>query len=303
MRLEAGRARLALDGRSMEKIDLLSFYRLGTALRPLCEVTPEMGRLEIFIRCSTAKGQLESLLGSWPGLTVCRKDGLTVIQAVAEWVDTASAGEWKKPMDWMDEVNIRSIANKAKAFETVLRAELQTLATYHVTQKGIYSTPDLIERADNTLPGSIRRRIPRKAREEIRESGKCLAFDNATASGFHMMRATEMVLHQYYLAVCEPKKKAKLGSWAAYLGELRESGDPDAQKVVAMLQQIKDQDRNLIMHPEIVLSSDDAFTLFEVGQSAIIAMAGKLEPTRKRKPDEEKAGQGAEAAAEAGGKS
>jgi hypothetical protein len=46
--------------------------------------------------------------------------------------------------------------------------------------------------------------------------------------------------------------------------------------VLAFLQQIKDQDRNLIMHPEVVLQPDEALTLFEVTKGAILMMAEKL---------------------------
>jgi hypothetical protein len=59
--------------------------------------------------------------------------------------------------------------------------------------------------------------------------------------------------------------------------------DPTVKETVAILQQIKDNDRNLIMHPERVLSSDDAFTLFEIAKGAIMAMAKKLPDTKVAK--------------------
>jgi len=36
------------------------------------------------------------------------------------------------------------------------------------------------------------------------------------------------------------------------------------------------------MHPEIVLTPDEAFTLFEIAQSAIITMAGSLPIVEKK---------------------
>ena len=185
--------------------------------------------------------------------------------------------------------------DKAKKLEGVALAELQILDVYHASQKGIYSTSDLIERADHTLPDSIRAKIPAEAVEELRQSGRCLAFDSFTASGFHMMRAAEAVLYEYDVSICKPKTKKKLDNWGAYILALRKWQDeksgnksPDVEKVIAVLQQIEDQDRNLIMHPELVLSGDDAFTLFEVGQGAIIAMAARLKPKAPRKPSRSK---------------
>ena len=134
----------------------------------------------------------------------------------------------------------------------------------------------MIDRTEKVLPESVLKKISIAIVEEIRQSGRCLAFDVATASAFHIMRATESVIHKYYLQVCKPKSKKKLDSWGIYIAKLSQSQDPQVKEVVALLQQIKDRHRNLIMHPEIVLTPDEAFTLFEIAQSAIITMAGNL---------------------------
>jgi hypothetical protein len=57
---------------------------------------------------------------------------------------------------------------------------------------------------------------------------------------------------------------------------LTDSGDLQAKVVVSILHEIKDQYRNLIMHPEVFLSPEEAFTLFAVAQAAIMAMAERL---------------------------
>ena len=139
----------------------------------------------------------------------------------------------------------------------------------------------MIERAELALPESVRNKLDTQILSEIKESGKCLAFDNATASGFHIMRALEAVIHQYYLVICKPSKAERLDSWAAYIAALRGSTDSTVKETVAVLQQIKDNERNLIMHPERVLSPDDAFTLFEIAKGAMMAMAGKLKDRTK----------------------
>jgi hypothetical protein len=270
-----------LEGTAMERISLPFFYNLGARLNPLAEAEGQKDRLAFSFLIFKVQSDLKSLLDRFPSLVICRSHGLALLQAMDKWVNELLQKTGKE-MDFREGMDVRAIISMAKTFETVLAAELEALATYHVTQKGIYSTPDLVERADNTLPESAREKIPEHVAEELRQSGRCLAFDNATASAFHMMRATELVIHEYYLAVSKPKSKKKLDSWGAYIAKLRQCPDQDVQKVVAILQQIKDQDRNLIMHPEMVLSPDEAFTLFEVGQGAIIAMANKLKRPRKR---------------------
>lgn len=278
----------------MERINLPLFYQLGSQLHPLVEFTAEptnrRGILQVSIRL---RASLHRLLASFPALTVCRASGMALIDAIdatTKWLETATAETWQEPDKSVD-FKFQQVIDTAKEFEVILSAELQTLATYHPEQKGIYSTPQLIEEAENILPSAVLEKMGSNVVEEIQQSGRCLAFDNSTASGFHILRATEAVLHQYYISVCKPKSKTKLDNWGAYIGALHKlSGNTtvkqdvrdDVSKVIALLQQIKDQDRNLIMHPEIVLTPDEAFTLFEIGKGAIIAMADKLQ-NRKTK--------------------
>lgn len=275
---------LRVKGADMEKINLPYFYQLGVQLHPLTQKSVQDDRvIDIIIATFDAEDVTESLLDRFSMLSVCRNCGQELLNAVKE-TRTWFMGLMKEDLDKLQNpdatVKLRfdRVIAKAKEFETILSAELQTLTTYHATQKGIYDTADLIERAENILPPAVLNKIDEKVKEEIRWSGRCLAFDNATASAFHMMRATELVLHKYYLSVCKPKTNKKLENWGAYIAKLGELDDPNVKEVISLIQQIKDQHRNLIMHPEIVLAPDEAFGLFEIAKSAIIAMASKLTP-------------------------
>lgn len=267
----------------METVSLPFFYLLGARLNALAAMDAEGNdRYKIFLTAYQARQQVETLFVSFPYLTVCRAAGDELVAAADKWEKSWMAEPEEKPIALMERIQIRQMATKAKAFETILTAELQILDTYHPLQKGIYSTRDLIAQAECTLPEAIRKRLTTDVVEEIRQSGRCLAFDNATASGFHIMRATEALMHQYYLTVCKPKPppKDRLDNWGEYLTALRACTNPHAHEVAALLQQIKNQHRNPIMHPEVVLTVEEAFTLFEVAQAAIIAMASKLRPPK-----------------------
>lgn len=266
----------------MIKINLPWFYVLGTKLNPLTKLSgfDVSKRLEIIMTSWGVKESVSFLLTSFPDLTVCRSTGTQLIAAidvVNDWVGSL-AGDINRmnASDPYINTKFQNVIDAAKRFEVVLSEELQMLATYCVTKKGIYSIDDLINRAEKAFPPSFLEKLDADIIKEIQQSGRCLAFDNFTASGFHVLRATERVLHQYYLAICNPAKKESLDSWAIYIKELNKNTDSDNQKVVALLQQIKDNDRNLIMHPEIVLSDDDSFRLFEICKSTIMAMADKL---------------------------
>ncbi len=265
----------------MEKVSLPFFYQLGAQLNPLTKFTPTSdNRVDIFLASFPTHTYVHGLMTSptFSTLTVCRAPGLQLIDAilaVQQWMRDTPADKWTDKNASAD-AKFKDVIDKAKQFETVLSAELQTVESYHVSQKGIYSTAGLMENAENMLPPSLRSRIGKDVIQELRQSGRCLAFDVPTASGFHILRATELVLHEYYINVCKPQTPDHLENWGAYIAELKKSKGPSVKETVALLQQIKDNERNLIMHPERVLSPDDAFTLFEIAKGAIMAMAGIL---------------------------
>jgi len=243
-------------------------------------------RLDVWIATFNIATNVRVLLDSPYTLIVCRVAGEELISAIEkgnEWIRETDHKEWGKEGYSADSI-FQQLIEKANKFQTVLSEELQTLETYHAAQKGNYSTTGLIKQAENILPESIRNKMNPNIIEEIRHSGRCLVFDNSTASGFHILRAAELVMHEYYLVTCKPQPKpvGRLDSWGTYLAELKKSTAPDTKKVIALLQQIKDDDRNLIMHPERVLSPDEAFGLFEIVKSAIITMGNKLPTRRKR---------------------
>ena len=271
----------------MEKISLPFFYQLGSQLNPLTkfEYSPEK-RVDLLIVSAQAQISVTNLITSFPALNVCRDTMAQLDDAHKEcwtWFQKVDKNKISDEDSSADQ-KFRNIIEKAKGFEIVLSAELQTLAVYHVTQKGIYSTADLIDRAERILPESALPKLSQSVQEEIRQSGKCLAFDSGTACAFHIIRAVEMVMHEYYLKVCKPSPKPpkRLANWGEYIKKFANSTNPGVKEMAVLLQQIKDQHRNLIMHPEMLLSVDEAFALFEIAQGVIIAMASKL-PILKKK--------------------
>jgi len=274
----------------MEKINIPFFYQLGGQLGKLIELkVNETAPIEVVLAALQADTVVNSLLLQFPVLKVCRATGQALHNQFSDLLKELGGGKFKiqdmsQPIsDPALQFQLQQMVNTAKDFQTLLTAELQNLPSYHVTQKGIYSMTDLIANAEDVFPSSVKDKLNDEVINEIRESGRCLAFDIPTASAFHILRATESVIHLFYVAVCKPTNaKKKLNNWAAYITEFRQSTDADAKRIAELLQQLKDHDRNLIMHPEIVLKPDEAHTLFELVQGVIMAMAVKL-PSQKKK--------------------
>jgi len=278
----------------MEKLNLPFFYQLGVSLNRVAEFQYDRRWRAAFIFLAYRLDlNLRALMESSLTLRACQQPSIELLTSISKAIESYNKvlPNWDKEDNALDNEFI-DVITKARRFETILNAELQTLDTYHVTQKGIYDTTALIQWAEKSLPVPMLNKIGKEVVTEIRESGKCLAFDCATASAFHIMRATEAVLHKYYISVCKPKSEEELDNWGAYISALYNLSEDnnvekavreDVKKVVALLRQIKDQDRNLIMHPKVVLSPNEAFTLFEIAKGAIMAMAGKLPAPKKKK--------------------
>lgn len=122
--------------------------------------------------------------------------------------------------------------------------------------------------------------------KDLNQSGACLAFGMATASGYHAVRSVERVLRAYYVALTgldhirsnDPKKSPRpIGkcNMSTITVALRssEQGDP---KTLAVLDQIRELHRNPLGHPDTFLEVTEAMELFNVCTSAISAMARQL---------------------------
>jgi hypothetical protein len=277
---------LGLKESSVDKFSLSFFYRFGGHLNRIAEMTAEPSNRQLIkYRASFVKDYISDVLVWSAGLQVCQNSGNKLMTAVENMEKWASKATPEQLAQEEGEANLLfgEVVSKAKEFETVLAAELYNLPTYVVTKKGIYTIDGLLDNTEDMFPEPVRTKLNADVIVEIRQSGMCLAFDIPTACGFHILRATELVLHEYYVNCCKPGKLDKLPNWGAYITELKKSTDSDVKETIAILQQIKDNDRNLIMHPERVLSYDDAFRLFEIAKGAIIAMSSKLPMPKTRR--------------------
>jgi len=189
------------------------------------------------------------------------------------------------------------VVNKAKEFETVLANELPGLAIYIVYQKGIYSTDELISEADRHVPESLRDMLSAKAKEDIRQSGRCLAFEVGTASAFHMWRAVESVMNCYHEALTEQtfEQAGVTRNWGKYIEALTKA--KAEKKVTKFLDHIREEYRNPVTHPDETVELDEAFQLFAAGMSAIGQMLRPISEIMEKKAAEEKAKAEAAAAA------
>jgi hypothetical protein len=154
-------------------------------------------------------------------------------------------------------------------FEIILNRELSDLPLYSVEEKGNLSRLKLINGASAGYSAGTLAKLSSRIIEEIDESGRCLAFNRPTACGFHILRALELSTSAYIVANLGAAKLPPQNrcNWGAYIDVLRTGRAP--KEITDLLQIIKDDYRNPIMHPEEILAPEEAANLFCVCQSAI----------------------------------
>ena len=162
-------------------------------------------------------------------------------------------------------------------FEMIFAEEMREAATYRVPNRGIFDTRKLVDDADCTFPAEVLSAVPQKTKDEWRAAGRCLAFGMFTACGFHVARAVEGTLEAYFSAF-NGGPDNRLKNWGQYLDRLENCAGPvlPNPKTLGELKQLKDDWRNPLMHPRVVLEEADARTVFNNGETLVIMMAQEV---------------------------
>jgi hypothetical protein len=255
----------------MQRLSLTYFHDLGAALKPLGALQGNVPFMEVWSDLYEANEKLTSLLGTqwfWGALKSSWPLGSALRNAIQASLE---AGDFSRTFEFPEAFAITSAFN---AFAPVLRAELSVSDAYYVTSKGGYDTLALISNAEILFPEALGKKVE-EATSEVREAGKCLAFELCTAAGIHVLRALELVLKRYFKEVTNGQPLPTNRNIGAYIRKMEELKVGD-KKVLAVLRQIKDLHRNALFHPEDTLDKEGAINLFGIVNSAISAMLREI---------------------------
>ena len=287
--------RLPAKGAAVERISLAWFYQFAVNIHPLLEVkddAPVMDFAGVFTAAGRSLGGFlrSAYAEEMPtSRLLCSSILETIRQYVpASWPEDPKALDWDKELTSIDGSLIRDWVHD---LETVLFPEAQELNVYFVGEYGIHSMRKFVERGELILHSNTRALVPKACIKDLQDAGKCVAFRVFTAAGFHMMRAAETVVREYYKLIVGPLPE-KRRSWGFYVEELRKHDAP--AKVVSVLDQIRDLHRNPIDHPEVFLDEEDAYSLLGITVSAVTTLAREI--GEKRKPEKLEAQDAAAAA-------
>lgn len=250
----------------MRRFNAYELYTCGAQLRDIQLLQEGATRQDYLVPLYLGQHYVQQLLDGHPlPIKVTRQTALALQNVLNKLVQESGPDS---PERRLQSLEISGIQFLLTQFNTILNAELSNLDTYWVEPKGIYSTNDLIEHAENTFSEGVRQELVDETKLDVNEAGKCLAFDLPTAAAFHVWRAVERELRVYYQSWLGQSPGNK--TWNTLTKEL--SGTRAEPKVLAVLDHLRSLHRNPTMHPEDYLTVDEAVTLFGIANSAITAM-------------------------------
>jgi hypothetical protein len=176
--------------------------------------------------------------------------------------------------------DITNLNKFLESFSISLQDEIDRLPMFTVIRKGNLDIHSLVESASAGYPKTVLELIDDFIKREIDESGRCLAFELPTSSGFHILRAVEIGAKAYVHAATGSLPPLRNRNWGEYIQQLTNAGaGPDFIDVLKVLK----TKRNPLMHPQDVLELADAISLFCICQAGIEEL---IQDIRKRSLEE-----------------
>jgi len=255
----------------MIRISLPYIYNLAAQLEPLERLQVGTSYFDVFLDIFGAEDAVSSLYTASVFSHTLRSSRPYADKLVEALRSAIHHDDHSRQLDHSE---VYSITNAFSQFKIALLAELEVVTNYFVVQKGGFDVVSLLDYSSSIFPPDLGVKVP-EAMFDVAEAAKCLAFERATACGFHLFRATESVLRKYYVEVTEGKAEPKVRSIGVYLNALTQCGKGNP-KVLAALKQMADLHRNPLIHPDAVLSIDEALSIHGIARSAIAAMLKEL---------------------------
>jgi hypothetical protein len=257
----------------MTPITLSYIFTLATQLEPL-ERLPDIPvmRSTVLLDIYVARNAVHMLYESsvYTGhLRSSYGDAQTLLAALDIYVQVTG------PDRELAHFELFPIKDAYRRFKIALNAEMGVLNSFCVgAQKGGLDAHSLTKTGEKLFPIDLIAKVP-EALFDVREAAKCLAYETPTAAGYHVFRATESVLRRYYAHMTHGAAPPKVRSIKVYTKALRSCG-VGTEKVLTSLEQMAELHRNPLIHPEVILSQEEAYGTFGIARSVIGFMLSEL---------------------------
>ena len=208
---------------------------------------------------------------------------LKQLEKVGFQVSLAGSTELKKINDELKESK-EEIAGEDKVIQLNREMDLMERVIYsEAITKKVYTLPErrfnsdsLLKNPKNVLKEGVVEKLSDMAKFDVKSGCRCILFGEATASVFHILRATEDTLKQYYF---HHKKQNRLEKpmWGDMTIELRKKHrNKPPQVILDSLDLVRISYRNPTQHPDAKYDIDGAQDILGVCVDLINKMAGEL---------------------------
>jgi hypothetical protein len=261
----------------MIRISMPYLYSLAEALEPLGSIQEKakdgakFG--DVFFPLWNAHTQLETLISA----SVFAGSLRSCLPTAANLIRELAAVLARHTQDFDSTVEpheLVMIQHHSGQFRIAFLAELATLPSYFVTQKGSHDTLTLLDNPSRIFPATLANKVP-EAMFDVAAAGTALAYDMPTSCGFHAFRATEAVLRRYYTEVTGGQPQPKARNIAVYVNAMRQRKCGD-ERILSVISQLSSLHRNPLIHPEVVLTADEALAILGMAHSAVTVMLTAL---------------------------
>lgn len=182
------------------------------------------------------------------------------------------AEEWEKVA--LKSYDVETLKLKKDKFRTIFLADLSVIPSYLVARKDNFDVSFLIESGVRLFPPQLMAKVPEIEHDAL-EVGRALAFELPTACGFHTFRVMESVVRRYWDQVSSGKDRPKLQTLGNFAAEMEKGGFGD-EKVIEAIKQMTKLHRNPLIHPEVILTVEEAIGIIGMARSVIAMMLQSL---------------------------
>jgi hypothetical protein len=168
-----------------------------------------------------------------------------------------------------------NVVSLAVDLEQVIFAEGITKFVYVLPERR-FQSEYLLSAPQKLLKDGSYLKLDPIAQSDIAAAGRCIAFGEATAAAFHILRATESVLKSYYF-LHKKTKRLKKPMWGPMTQELRakKTARP-SESLLGALDVVRTSYRNPTQHPEATYEIHAAQDLMGVCLDLVGKMAAEL---------------------------
>jgi len=252
-----------LQGSDVIKYRPYEFYLVAIYLHPVLEV-PDESNLELLV-----KRLVEARLALCTFTNDLIDAHLPASKRRAEWlikdIDAITLFHRRNEAGLP---NLATVQAGIRKFEHMLDEEISAAPIFCLERIGNLSSENLLVGASKGYDSKVVEILDNACVREIDEAGKCLAFERATGAGFHILRALELVIKKYLTSIpnflLPPLSRQ---NWGEYIKLLKDNAA--SKGLIDGLQNIKENYRNPLMHPEDSLDLKQAISLFCVCQGMI----------------------------------